>query len=921
MRALQPRNLPFWALGLLCVFVLLMPTRASAASDYGPWYPAPGNGSKLYSADVEPMNDSNETEMYGDLTCVFKDGSTLDDQEKQMLDNIIANAALVYTGNYEWRNDDSSALNDPYVKEAVANNGGFRDGQAGMQDFLKFEQEELLDKDRWVPTGDSGNNSGLLGNLDVDDDQSESHYQDGANKSTDEDAVARFMGRPVDGNRGYINVDIDEENVDDWQDVKQGQISGLLNTDARNPLELYEHIPQGCIVGGFDSEVSFSFGDFFDEPADFIAGLLVSLPNDLTDSIYQAAYPYALKFTFWTPHSERGDTILNVSFDCAPADNKVDRISTSAQCENGKPLGFDKRRAEPGGGQGWYLHLAYFFQWLVSGFYMLLIAVAAVLYMIRGNADTQMNVLKIVPRVLLSAVLTLFAPFIIGGLISMSNFFVLTIFSLDDRDSIGYINSVLSNAGAASGAVEFFQIFINSVTGVLASIATLMLALYAIFRQLVLLALVVFAPVAAFCLIIDAWRPHFLRYVRALLIVVALPPACALFLKLALSINPLVASPNSTFGTTLGMLGVLMILATLWMTSKMVRSGVSAAYNSKSMNQNLGGLAAGAAASRLRPGSDATGKFASLRRLGAGALGGAAAAAALSDKASAKMVPPEKMAAALTPGGGVAGMKASEFGGGMLDKGVSAGGAGKAALGQKIADWQQARAEKAARKEFGQAALKPQTREMKIPEIAQAAHTAQTMAAADGLDFNKLSRKRQLEYWNKAAGGKIERRDDGSYHITPDDPASGYRPAEIALPGGDGTVAPIAPPIESDGPNYGQIAAGAAVAGAAGAAASGAVHSARRSATSEPVSDGAPAPAAPPPPAPDGSVAHYESIDAAERAREHSEAQLAASKETAEGIGRMAEQQEETRKELEEHTRMHKEGYEEAGRHRRRRSD
>ena len=232
------------------------------------------------------------------------------------------------------------------------------------------------------------------------------------------------------------------------------------------------------------------------------------------------------------------------------------------------------------------MQISQFFQWLISGTYFLIIITAAIIYMFRGNTATNLNVMRLLPRLLVSVLLTIFSTFLIGAVISTGNLLTQTIFGLGEGGelkALGFVNSAVLQAGTVGGGAEFTRLLIETLVIVPMSLFMAGMAVLGLVCQLALIILVTLAPLAFFCLLIDSWRVHFARWLRALLTIAFIPVITALIMKLALSINPLVMSPNSAYGTLMGLVGVFMIVATFWVIFRLAKTGLGAITNSQGL--------------------------------------------------------------------------------------------------------------------------------------------------------------------------------------------------------------------------------------------------------------------------------------------------------------------------------------------------
>ena len=171
-------------------------------------------------------------------------------------------------------------------------------------------------------------------------------------------------------------------------------LAALIDTSVTIPVNLAQNVPQGCGLNPISSP-GLHFIQIITDTGTFFTNLLLYFPSQVAQKGYNFLQPMAFLYTFWTPHTERGDTIFNVQTACATPNND--------SCTNGVPLGFSKNNqsgANLATNMPWYISIAIFLQWLISGFYFVILFAAAVLHMIRGKKSTQLNVLTLVPRLI-----------------------------------------------------------------------------------------------------------------------------------------------------------------------------------------------------------------------------------------------------------------------------------------------------------------------------------------------------------------------------------------------------------------------------------------------------------------------------------------------------------------------------------------
>jgi hypothetical protein len=549
---------------------LFAPSQAQAVS-YGPWFPKPGSGSSgiNYQADYEPFNDRNISEVTT-FACVMPNGNPIGDKydDKKLLADINRYAAKIYAGDLESGDFKKSDFDGelPY-------NMGFSTGAAGMQQWLRIMKQALKEEYVFYPL----NENMYLGNP---EDQEQAYFR------TPIGDVALLWPSKETINFGFNTRDIEEGNkIENIKEFKKSRyrLSFLLNDKAKSPLSLNDKLPEGCLITPISPLGGVNIGDLFSgNIGDQALNILLWIPGKLVEELYGLVAPYAFAYTFWTPHSERGDLIWNTPTVCRfgtglgevnGETNRGSQGSISNFCSNGTPLGFSKAKTDIKNQNSLYLNIARFIQWLVSGFYFLILFTAATLFIFRGNRSNSMNVLHMLPRLVLAVVLTLFSGFIIGAVISFSNLLVQMFFQSNDVSTIGSVNNILQQAGPIVGGGEFLERIINIIASGVALFCFTLFLFTVIVRQIGLIILVIVAPIAFLCLINPSWEANFWKWIRALLAIAVVPALSAMVLKISMSINPLIIDPQGSYGNVQGLLGIIILLATLYAMTKIMKSG------------------------------------------------------------------------------------------------------------------------------------------------------------------------------------------------------------------------------------------------------------------------------------------------------------------------------------------------------------
>jgi hypothetical protein len=276
---------------------------------------------------------------------------------------------------------------------------------------------------------------------------------------------------------------------------------------------------------------------------------------------YDFIQPSAFKYTFYTPQTQLGDLFWNSTPTCGPGDD----------CRNGQPLGADTEVGASAGDKPWFLAAAQFVQWIVSGAFFLVLFASATLFIIRGNRSTSLRLMEILPRMLLSVLLAVFAGALIGALITFSNLLVGTIFGFTGDQAIANINTFLLQAGNIVGGPQLFQNLVALLVGALTTFYFLIFVLFTLARQLILVGAIILAPLAAFSLIVPRWKGSLQIYLRALLTVIFMPVVLSFILVVGMEINPLVNNPEGSYGELQGALGLMLMLVTLWLMYRSIK--------------------------------------------------------------------------------------------------------------------------------------------------------------------------------------------------------------------------------------------------------------------------------------------------------------------------------------------------------------
>lgn len=521
--------------------LLLAPVSAGAAENYGAWFPSPDQTTGVYDPSITPFNDENVAEQTS-FACVAPNGQVISEGANETLATIVLAASDVFNGSFSFGETAELPTGGEKGNQRPPKNGGYPSGRVGMQAFIRNELQ-LLRSGRWVDYSARTLQRGVT-----------------ANKHT------YLTSRP-----GWA-VGLDQGSKP-LSRQRGAEVAALLPATAAHPLELTSELPEACALSPLLPDEP-SFGKLFSSPGGFVTDVFLFAPAELASAGYDFIQPFAFRYTFFTPHTERGDLMWEIPSNCSPRSPENKAFSAqevSAACSGGTPLGYSRNKISSSADRPWFLDAAVFLQWLISGTYFLILFTAAVLFIFRGNRATQLNVMHLVPRLVLSIVLTMMAGYLIGAAVTASNLVVQTIFDFHDVRAVGAINTFLLQAGNIVGGPTLLQQVTQLVVGITTTFFLLVFVLASLVRQVVLVGLIILAPLAAFSLLSPRWQGHFRLYVRTLAAVILLPVILAFILKVGMSINPLLTDPGAAYGQLAGAAGLALMVVTLWLMYKAIK--------------------------------------------------------------------------------------------------------------------------------------------------------------------------------------------------------------------------------------------------------------------------------------------------------------------------------------------------------------
>jgi hypothetical protein len=678
----------FLAFALSLLLPVFFAPLAHAVEKYGPI----GSPGLAWRDDIVLNGNEGRQKPYPEMVSIScadpKTGKSLTGAQKDTIRTLAEYSLQIYLGNFK-AEDRFGKINLGDSSDAFKEktNYGIKPGENGFNDFLRGEKKLLrsfitpnkteINKEDWAARKywgltlnevrkkasslDARDKFDLLKRM-VKSDECKG-------KACSKSAWSAFSKRSLTDNRkeatdhgaGYIWakkggktawVDNDGDSSDAWSDVgayndtwkmtKQegASVAGMINANAKFPTAAFSGVPAGCPLPDWNTSEKLGLGDFFGDISGGFARLILAIPSMIIDAVYGIVYPQAWKYAFYTPHTERGDTIFNMETTCSG--------KASKSCSGFTELGFNKDRLNGSGDKKpLFLKLTSMVQWLLSGTYFLILFASAVLFIFRGKRGQTLQLMKIGPRIALVLMFTFAAPFLMGAVISISNLLVMSILGFGQSGGAGgslaqaNITASLIGAFFAEDSNGLVYPIIKFATGLAATIASVMVLASVYIRQLLLIILVITAPIAIFCLIVDSWRPQFKRWIRTFMVVSFFPVILGIILKIGMLINPvfsLSGSDASNFSQGDAITSFVILIIMFWAMARAVKMA-------QGMIGNPGSGAMGMAGGMI-------GQFGQGLK-GYGRLGGAAGMAlgAAGYGLGRASQAPTDMKAALVPGG------------------------------------------------------------------------------------------------------------------------------------------------------------------------------------------------------------------------------------------------------------------------------
>lgn len=421
--------------------------------------------------------------------------------------------------------------------------------------------------------------------------------------------ISKLEIETTDGDRPIGIENSDKSNRLDYpaaEGVRYGpQVQALINV-TDDPKQLLKNVETlGCALTArvSDSGQEPTLGLLFDDFPLFLVSIQTYSMNKVSEWVYNSVMPPAFKFSFFTPHVERGETFFSVFGNGGDADNaKVQRVGFD------ESLTTDKAIVKDGNTAVW-IKMSLFLRYFLSTFYLLILLVGAVIYMVRGSglevgARKRRTVLDMIPRMGLSIILLLVGPAIVGAMITVSNLVTQSLFALDatctsgslsddtstpaykqiaagtyevaqsrcdPRTNISHIVGQVYRGDTDSNSADAVGLIVQTLTLLAMAVVVLMMVVTALIRQAALIVLVALMPVAAFLFIFHRGQELAIRWMKATIACCFVPVAMAIIVKLGMSVNPLFGLQSAKGSEVMSFLAALVLIGTFWIALKVPR--------------------------------------------------------------------------------------------------------------------------------------------------------------------------------------------------------------------------------------------------------------------------------------------------------------------------------------------------------------
>lgn len=386
-----------------------------------------------------------------------------------------------------------------------------------------------------------------------------------------------------------------------------GRLKNLLNGKAKTPDDVIVAGAENCrIKNGYDlsgAGPDWDLPRIVFNPGEFIADMATWLPKVAAGTAYNQVGPLAFQYAFFTPHVERGETFMTIR-NCAGGSSS----SGISKCKGVEELGFDQTllsgqdAVERQGTVPWLRFMRTMTYLTSMTFTIVALFIALMLQRPDWSSARKAQALRVIPLMLVASLVMIGGPWILGGMISFTNYFAQAIFSGLDCGSAGAsctagsdFNLALSNLsfsfnllGAEGAAVRAAGVAVPHLTaatlgseigvnlfGDLLTIIVLAMATWfmvfilaaALLRQvLLIIAIIAIGPMAAL-LIFDSTRHHFMTYLKIVAALLLMAPLMALVIRVGTMLNPL-ATLNPVNGNFDPLIGMIMLVGTLWLARR-----------------------------------------------------------------------------------------------------------------------------------------------------------------------------------------------------------------------------------------------------------------------------------------------------------------------------------------------------------------
>ncbi len=392
----------------------------------------------------------------------------------------------------------------------------------------------------------------------------------------------------------------------DWSSERSGlpPVKAATSFEAWHSALTSSDKTSGCANSGgaftrLIKDAKPSLSEMLKNPVGFFIRLMLSpFLSFFGGVVYAMTAPYGLGLMLSTPHSERGDTILN-SFSIYGKFGKASQGSNNGKAiarldKFGKPMKGTDSRVDCGKAfscqninpnvqekSGW-LKLTRGLRDATSAIYGVIVIVIALVYLWRRDPGAAYDVKTVLPRVLAAVMLSAAAPFIIGGMITFSNWVTAGLISGQGASVPNQITDAIvatgdANMGSVADVIgSAFSAMMPSILAILFSLAFLAMVIIGIAKQIALIALIVATPIACLSFVIPKFKGFFGMWIRGLIAVCAIPVACAVILVTGLELSHLLWSgPDHAGSSLLAQGGRFLSAAALLITMRMMLKAVT----------------------------------------------------------------------------------------------------------------------------------------------------------------------------------------------------------------------------------------------------------------------------------------------------------------------------------------------------------